>query len=487
MRGKKPQLLVLLRALCLLWTTFSSEPVRGIGVNWGTQASHPLPPKTIVQMLKANNIQQVKLFDSNSSVLTALANSGIDVMVAIPNDLLQSMTDLAQATAWVQNNVQRYLFQGGTSIKFVAVGNEPFLTTYNGSYTNTTYPALVNVQKALDNAGVGGEIKATVPLNADILQTSDKPSGATFRSDISGVMLEIISFLSQNSCPFTINLYPFISLYDDKSFPVDYAFFGGTSSPVTDGAYTYENVFDASYDSMVVALTNAGYGSMTLIVGEIGWPTDGDISANINYSQKFNQGFIQHVLKNTGTPRRPNLAIDFYLFSLIDEDMKSIAPGNFERHWGIFQYDGKPKYPLSLSASSNGATLVAASGVQYLTTEWCVYNPDSNGDQSTLGASITYACTNSDCTSLGYGCSCNPYLDQNGNASYAFNQYFQAKSQDLGTCYFNGLAHIVTQNPSVNTCEFIIQLADFSVASCNTFKWRTALLAAIIVLIQVLL
>ncbi|KAH7444477.1 hypothetical protein KP509_02G079400 [Ceratopteris richardii] len=319
-------------------------------------------------------------------------------------------------------------------------------------------------QSALNAAGYGGKIKATVPMNADVIQGNGAPSLAVFRPDISSLMTEIAQFLNQNGAPYTINIYPFISLHDDPNFPIDYAFFDGSQHPVQDGTLVYQNVFDASFDSLVAALAAAGpYGNMKIIVGEIGWPTDGDINANVEYAKKFNQGFLNHVLSNLGTPRRPNQAVEFYLFSLIDEDMKSIQPGNFERHWGIFEYDGKSKYSLSLTGA-NGQVLVQASGVKYLTNEWCIYNP-SSGDQSKLGDSITYACENSDCTSLGYGCSCNEYLDAAGNASYAFNQYFQRFNQGPGTCDFNGLGHVVTKDPSKGSCDFIIQIAEPAVIS----------------------
>jgi hypothetical protein len=67
-------------------------------------------------------------------------------------------------------------------------------------------------------------------------------------------------------------------------------------------------------------------------MGELGWPTDGDANANLDYAQRFNQGFLycMHCL-------RPGHAVvlgpvDAYLFSLIDEDRKSIQQSNFERH-----------------------------------------------------------------------------------------------------------------------------------------------------------
>ncbi|CAH2051453.1 unnamed protein product [Thlaspi arvense] len=45
--------------------------VDGLGVNWGTMATHKLPPKTVVKMLKDNNINKVKLFDADETTIGA--------------------------------------------------------------------------------------------------------------------------------------------------------------------------------------------------------------------------------------------------------------------------------------------------------------------------------------------------------------------------------------------------------------------------------
>jgi hypothetical protein len=45
-------------------------------------------------------------------------------MVAIPNVLLDIMTDKDNARDWVRHNVSRYHFDGGVKIKYVAVGKE---------------------------------------------------------------------------------------------------------------------------------------------------------------------------------------------------------------------------------------------------------------------------------------------------------------------------------------------------------------------------
>lgn len=437
--------------------------VDGLGVNWGTQATHKLPPKTTVQLLKDNGITKVKLFDADESTMSALAGSGIEVMVAIPNDQLLAMNSYDRAKQWVKKNVTAYNFNGGVNIKYVAVGNEPFLTTYNGSFLNSTFPALQNIQNALNDAGVGDNIKATVPLNADVYESptdNPYPSFGRFRADITGLMTQIVDFLNKNKAPFTVNIYPFLSLYGNDDFPFNYAFFDG-ATPIVDSGNNiqYTNVFDANFDTLVSALKAAGYGDMTILVGEVGWPTDGDKNANNGLALRFYNGLLPRLAANKGTPLRPGY-IEVYLFSLLDEDAKSVAPGNFERHWGIFKYDGQPKYPMDLSGQGQNNLLVGAKDVKYLPQKWCMFNPGAK-DLSKLSDNINYACTFSDCTALGYGSSCNS-LDANGNASYAFNMYYQVKNQDELACNFQGLAQVTTQNISQGQCSFIVQIASYS-------------------------
>lgn len=434
-----------------------ARSVVGIGVNWGTQSTHPLPGSTVVKMLNDNGIQKVKLFDADSSILNALGKSGIQVMVGIPNDMLYSLANsLNAAESWVSKNLSSHV-SNGVDIRYVAVGNEPFLSTYNGSFLGTTFPALQNVQSAINKANLGNRVKVTIPLNADVYgSTSDKPSDGDFRSDIHDLMLAIVKFLSDNGAPFTVNIYPFISLHNDPNFPVDFAFFDGYSAPINDNGRIYQNVFDANHDTLVWALQKNGYGNMTIIVGEIGWPTDGDQSATVQYAQRFNQGFMTRFNAGTGTPMRPG-AMEVYLFSLVDEDYKSIQPGNFERHWGLFYFDGTPKYQLNLgTTSSNG--LVPASNVRYLPQQWCVLSSSASLDDPQVAPSVSYACANGDCTSLGYGTSCGN-LDARGNISYAFNSYYQIHDQLQSACNFpDGLSVVTTQDPSYGDCKFRIMI-----------------------------
>ncbi|XP_058184128.1 glucan endo-1,3-beta-glucosidase 8 [Rhododendron vialii] len=432
----------------------------GIGVNWGTMATHQLPPEKVVQMMKANGFDKVKLFEADPRILTALIGTDIEVMLAIPNVMLPQMSDdPGFAASWVDENVTSYFYPGGVYIKYVAVGNEPFLRTYNDTYLECTLPALQNVQNALNHAGFGSQIKATVPFNADVYNSpasNPVPSAGDFRPEVRDITIKIIESLYSNDAPFTVNIYPFLSLYSNTYFPLDYAFFDGSKNPIRDGDKIYANVFDANFDTLVSSLGKSGYPEMKIIVGEVGWPTDGDKNANIENAKRFSQGLVQHILSGNGTPNRKGV-IEAYLFSLIDENAKSIAPGSFERHWGIFEYDGKPKYELDLFGFRENKGLVAVKGVGYLHKEWCVLDPKAD-DLGELPKNVDYACSLSDCTALGYGSSCN-HIGVKGNASYAFNMYYQLQNQNSWDCDFSGLAVVTDEDPSDYRCEFPVMIA----------------------------
>lgn len=331
-------------------------------------------------------------------------------------------------------------------------------------------------------------MKVTCPLNADVYESStSNPSGGNFRAAIQNYMLQIVKFLSDNGAPFTVNIYPFISLYTDPNFPIEYAFFDGNSSPINDNGASYNNMFDANYDTLVWALRKNGFPDMPIIVGEVGWPTDGDRNANSMLAQRFNQGFMSHIAGGKGTPMR-NGPIDVYLFSLIDEDEKSVQPGNFERHWGIFTYDGLPKYALNLGTTNSGV-LIPARNVQYMERKWCVMKQSASLDDPQVAQSVSYACGLADCTCLGYGTSCGN-LDEYGNISYAFNSYYQKNNQLDTACKFPGLSMITKTDPSTGSCRFGLMIQQYYAGAGRTFgciQKRWSFLAAAIVLLLTVL
>lgn len=103
----------------LVTVVLSVGLAHGIGVNWGTIASHPLQPSIVVQMLRDNGINKVKLFDANAQNVGALAGTNIEVMLGIPNDQLAVMADYYDsAEDWVKENVTKYINKG-VNIKYV--------------------------------------------------------------------------------------------------------------------------------------------------------------------------------------------------------------------------------------------------------------------------------------------------------------------------------------------------------------------------------
>lgn len=92
---------------------------RSVGVNWGTMATHLIPPEKVVQMLIANGFDKLKLFEADENILEALIGTDIEVMLGIPNNMLQLLSvDPGFAASWVYSNVTRYCFNGGVNIKF---------------------------------------------------------------------------------------------------------------------------------------------------------------------------------------------------------------------------------------------------------------------------------------------------------------------------------------------------------------------------------
>ncbi|KAK2664578.1 hypothetical protein Ddye_003152 [Dipteronia dyeriana] len=429
------------------------------GVNWGNIATHPLPPKTVVRLLKDNGIRKVKLFDSDPKTLLALEGTGIEVMVAIPNLLLENMADSpVNAEDWVSENLLEFIDK--VKIRHVAVGNEPFLKTYNGSFVKHTFPALINVQKALDKANLGKQIKATVPLNADVYQSSStKPSDGQFRPDVKDLMIQIVKFLKENGSPFVVNIYPFLSLYENDNFPIEFAFFEDGGQPVDDKNYHYTNVLDANYDTLLWSLKKIGVDDMKVIIGEIGWPTDGNKHATIENAHKFYNGLFKRLNDNKGTPLRSSAKFDVYLFGLLDEDQKSIEPGYFERHWGIFQFDGKPKFPLDFSGKGQNKMPIAAKNVSYMQQKWCVFDTSivNHTGSWTVQKQLEVACRDGDCSSLTPGSSCSG-MSNISRVSYAFNMYYQIRNQKKSACDFEGLAMIVDKNASQGQCLFPIMI-----------------------------
>ena len=67
-------------------------------------------------------------------------------------------------------------------------------------------------------------------------------------------MLEIVRFLNEKNSPLVVNIYPFLSLYKNPDFPLDFAFLDDCGESIEGDGIEYSNVFDANLDTLVWAL-----------------------------------------------------------------------------------------------------------------------------------------------------------------------------------------------------------------------------------------
>ncbi|XP_051131743.1 glucan endo-1,3-beta-glucosidase 9 isoform X2 [Andrographis paniculata] len=439
--------------ICLVYLS-TLRGVKGIGVNWGTAASHPLPPHKVVELLKANNVAKVKVFDADPQVLQSLSGSNIRVTVGIPSSMLRSLnSSLKAAESWVHDNLTRFVSDRASRvlIEYVALGDELFLQSSGEQFYPFVVGAAVNIQRALSKANLAERVKVVAPCSfSAFVSESGLPSKAGFRLDINRTMIELLTYLNKHQSPFFVTLSPFQSYHENKNVSLDFALFREKAHARNDGHKSYKNSFDLGYDMVASALSNAGFPQISIIISQIGWPTDGALDATSSRAQEFMKGLTDHLRSESAkSSKRQDLPTEIYIFSLLDEDKRNTQTGGFERHWGVFTFDGQAKYQMDLGQGLR--KLANAQDVEYLSTKWCVVN--NNKDLSNATARAMEACSTADCTAISPGGSCYN-LSWPGNISYAFNAYYQQHDQNVKSCDFAGLGLITTVDPSEATCRW---------------------------------
>ncbi|CAN0902796.1 Glucan endo-1,3-beta-glucosidase 13 [Linum grandiflorum] len=438
----------------------AADAAGSIGVNYGRIANDlPSPPK-VVELLKSQGITRVKLYDTNSDVLTALAGSGISVTVALPNELLSSTAaDQTFADNWVLANISK--FHPSTQFEAVAVGNEVFVDPQNT--TSYLVPAMKNIYNSLVKYNLTS-IKVSSPIALSALQNSYPASSGSFNPDlVEPVIKPMLSFLKQTDSYLMVNAYPFFAYAANADqISLDYALFKPNSGVVDSGnGLKYYSLLEAQLDAVYAAMSAIQYDDVKMVVTETGWPSMGDsneVGAGQENAQAYNGNLVKRVLTGNGTPLRPREPLNVILFALFNENQK---PGpTSERNYGLFYPDEKKVYDITLTTStaaappsSNGG---GDEGVSRSTTgqTWCVAN--GRVGKKKLQAGIDYACGEgqADCRPIQEGATCYNPNTLEAHASYAFNSYYQMKQRGSGTCDFGGAAYVVTQPPRYGKCDF---------------------------------
>lgn len=324
---------------------------RTIGINYGTLGNNLPTPAAAVAAIQSMKIGRVKIFNPNAGILAALANSGLEAVVAIPNDQIGAIgTSAATAEAWIAQNVAAYY--PATNIVTILVGNEVFSDA--SLPWSSLVPAMQNLQTSLASRGWSDKIKISTAVAADVLASSYPPSAGTFRADIAvPVILPLLTFLSTTSSYFFVNLYPFLSYTTSAGdISLNYALFASDAATVVDGALTYTNLFDAQLDAVITATEKLGFGDVRVAVGETGWPTMADATqtgASVVNAASYNRRLVRRTLATSGggTPKRPDVFIPTFIFALFNENEK---PGpESERNWGLLYPDLTPVYAIDLT------------------------------------------------------------------------------------------------------------------------------------------
>ncbi|CAK9140486.1 unnamed protein product [Ilex paraguariensis] len=449
--------LVLILAFCMLFFSAQADLSQRLGLNWGRHTTQKLLPSMVIDLLLENGIKKVKLFSLNDAVLTAFAYTDIEVIVSIPSILLDEVNTTDDARGWVKENIGKYL----TNVKItnIGIGNEPFSTVDDEQVYLKVISVMKDIQTALNEASYG-HIKANIPHFTDILKPFPlaKPSDADFRDDIKDYMLQVLRHLRVHHVPFLANISPVFLINQLSLTDIEFLFLENYSNyTIKDNDITYTNAFDAIYDAFVSALTKNGFPEMKIIVGEVGWPTDGSKEATIANAERFFKGFLKRMASEKGTPLRPE-PLEAYLYNLQDENRVKIARSGYQRHWGIYKFDGTPKFKIDFTGQGRDIYPNPVKGVVVMPLRWCVFNNDVR-DMTMVQRNFNLACNLSDCSSLASGGSCSD-LDFNHQVSYAFNMYYQIKTQKANdfVCQFDGLGKIVTENPRKGKCEFPVEI-----------------------------
>ncbi|XP_062187742.1 glucan endo-1,3-beta-glucosidase 13-like [Phragmites australis] len=470
-------LLVVVLGAALPLLFFSPAEAGVVGVNYGRVANDLPGPASVVQLLKQNGITMVRVYDTDPKVLTALANTGIKVMVMLPNNnLTAAAANPSYALQWARSNVAAYY--PATQIHAVAVGNEVFHR--RPDLTPQLVPAMTNVQAALAKLGLDAAVKVSTPIAFTALKDTFPPSSGRFREDIAqSVMKPMLDFLQRTHSYLSINPYPFFAYADQPDkISLDYAL--GNSNPgVRDNntGLVYYSLLDAMLDATYFAMDKLGQtGSLNvrqsigshshkLYVTETGWASggkpklgktphsggrrleagDGSQAASVANAQAYNNNVINRVLSGkTGTPHRPHADMDVYIFALFNENQKGEGPDDSEKNFGLFYPNETKVYEFDFHGG--GA----------LTKSWCVAN-EAVGD-ARLQAALDYACGHgADCSAIQPGAPCFEPNTKVAHASYAFNSYYQRNGRARGRCDFAGAASVVYQAPKYGNCVFPIK------------------------------
>ncbi|TYH18151.1 hypothetical protein ES288_A05G246900v1 [Gossypium darwinii] len=258
---------------------------RDIGVCYGLNGNNLPSPGDVINLFKTSGINNIRLYQPYPEVLEAARGSGISLSMSTTNEDIQSLatdqTHQSAADAWVNTNIVPY--KEDVQFRFIIIGNEAI----PGQSSSYIPGAMNNIMNSLASFGLGTTKVTTV------------------------------------DSPLLINVYPYFAYASDPThISLNYALFTSTAPVVVDQGLEYYNLFDGIVDAFNAALDKIGFGQITLIVAETGWPTAGNEPyTSVANAQTYNKNLLNHVTQK-GTPKRPEYIMPTFFFEMFNENLK---------------------------------------------------------------------------------------------------------------------------------------------------------------------
>ncbi|KAG5557668.1 hypothetical protein RHGRI_007799 [Rhododendron griersonianum] len=428
--------------LLLLLHQFTA--VSSIGVNYGTIANNLPPPAQVAQFIKDKTIiDRVKIFDMNPDIIRGFANTGILLSVTVPNGDIAALANRRAARRWVTSNIKPFYPQ--TKINHILVGNEVLHWGDQNMITNLV-PAMRAIHNALKRAGVG-EIKVTTPHSLIILERSNPPSSAQFRTGWDqNILAPMLLFHRQSKSPFMVNPYPYFSWTPQNDrFTLFHRNHGIHDGP---GGKVYTNMYDLLLDAVFTSMWKLGFPDVEIAVGEVGWPSAGDpgmTQTTVDNARWHNLNILKKAGSGVGTPLMPGHRFETFIFALFNENLKSGSIA--ERNFGLFRPDFSPVYDIGIMRGQSGGGVVKPAPVPVTGKQWCV--PKAEAGNAALQSNIDYVCNNGiNCGPIREGGPCFDPNTVRSHAAYLMNFYYQAKGYQSYNCDFSGTGVVTFSDPS---------------------------------------
>ncbi|XP_042398790.1 glucan endo-1,3-beta-glucosidase 10-like [Zingiber officinale] len=341
-----------------------------VGINYGRVANNLPPPESVPHLLASVGVGRARLYDADPSVLHAFANTGVELVVGLPDRCLPSVAaDPNEALAWVRTHIQA--FHPATKIAAVTVGNEVLTGANSSALSGCLVPAMNNLHSALASLGLDREVIITSAHSLAVLATpSYPPSNAVFRPDLLTYVRPLLAFHAHTGAPLFVNAYPYFAYAEDPSgVALNYALLDPACPTFTDPAtgLRYTNLLHAQIDAVyhaIFAAMSAKGSAVEVRISETGWPSAGDANetgASLANAERYSNNLMRLVAAQKGTPLVPGTPLRAYVFALFNENQK---PGpSSERNYGLFKPDGTPVYNIAGLTPHQGGNSNSTAGL----------------------------------------------------------------------------------------------------------------------------